>query len=284
MSNGIIIFAHNSKSVDYGLMSIISGGLAKKYLNHPVSLITDTSTVDWLKHSNVYDKAVSIFDQIILTEAPETTNVRVLNDGIQSSTVPFKNSNRASAWDLTPYDVTLMIDSDFLIFSDNLNNFWNVNEDVLISTGMLDMIGNRVGVLDKRVSDTGIKMYWATTVMFRKNQQSRIFFDLVNHVKNNYEFYSDIFRFNSKQYRNDISFSIAKHILDGFSERSVNGLPPILTTIDKDVLFEIDNLQRCKFLLYDAVDFIPASISNRDVHIMNKQSIIRNQEKLLKLI
>ena len=284
MSNGIIIFAHNSKSVDYGLMSIISGGLAKKYLNHPVSLITDTSTVDWLKHSNVYGKAVSIFDQIILTEAPETTNVRVLNDGIQSSTVPFKNSNRASAWDLTPYDVTLMIDSDFLIFSDNLNNFWNVNEDVLISTGMLDMIGNRVGVLDKRVSDTGIKMYWATTVMFRKNQQSRIFFDLVNHVKNNYEFYSDIFRFNSKQYRNDISFSIAKHILDGFSERSVNGLPPILTTIDKDVIFEIDNLQRCKFLLYDAVDFIPASISNRDVHIMNKQSIIRNQEKLLKLI
>ena len=284
MNNGIILFAHNSNQLDYGLLSIISGGLAKKYLNMPVSLISDRSTIDWMKTSGIYTKAEDIFDQIILTDTYEIGNKRTLNDGNTFETIPFINSDRPYALDLTPYDTTLLIDSDFLIFSDRLNQYWNVCEDVMISPGMSDLSGRPTGILDRYVSDTGVKMCWATNIMFKKNIQSKTFFDLVKHIKNHYSFYADLFRFNPTQYRNDISFSIAKHILDGFTQQTEDCLPLINTVTDKDILYDISNSSRLTFLLNYSEKFIASSIVDTDIHIMNKQSIIRHKENFLKLI
>ena len=53
MTRGILIFAHNNRDVDYALMSIVSGHLAGKYLQVPVSLITDKFTIEWMKQ---YDR------------------------------------------------------------------------------------------------------------------------------------------------------------------------------------------------------------------------------------
>ena len=66
MNKGILIYAHNSRSVDYALMSIISGGLAKKYLKVPASLVTDTSTVEWMRESNILEKATTVFENLII--------------------------------------------------------------------------------------------------------------------------------------------------------------------------------------------------------------------------
>jgi hypothetical protein len=74
MNRGAVIFAHNSREVDYALIAIISGGLAKKHLNIPVSLITDSTTEAWMKESEIYQKAVDVFDNIILVEKPKTAN------------------------------------------------------------------------------------------------------------------------------------------------------------------------------------------------------------------
>lgn len=284
MNNGVVIFAHNSDKLDYALLALISGGLARKHLTVPVSLITDSSTVGWMKEANYYSEATRIFDNIIVTDMPVTQNTRVLNDGHASQLIPFINSNRHSVWNLTPYDTTLLIDSDYLIFSDNLNNFWNSTHSVLISQGMNDIKGDRIGKLDQRISETGIKMFWATTVMFKKDQYSKSFFQLVDHIKTHYIFYADLFGFNPAQYRNDISFSIAKHIMNGFVEILDDTLPQILTVLDKDVLHSINNSSKITLLLSDRDDFIPATITDTDVHILNKQSIIRHKKDFLKLI
>lgn len=108
MTRGAVIFAHNSRDVDYALLSMIAGGLAKKNLNVPVSLITDEFTADWMQTSNIFKKAASIFDQIIIIPKPQTDNTRRLNDGTSNKIVPFVNTNRDSIWDLTPYDRTLL--------------------------------------------------------------------------------------------------------------------------------------------------------------------------------
>jgi len=288
MTKGILIFAHNNPQIDYGLMAIISGGLAKKNLNVPVSLVTDKWTIAWLKESNMYSRAEIIFDKIIEVEKPATTNYRKLHDGVdsQGQTVPFINSNRYSAWELTPYDRTLLIDSDFLIFSNSLSEYWDLEEDVLIGESINDIYGNeRLGYHDVYVSDVGVKLYWATTVMFTKNKTSKLFFDTVSLIKENYQTYADIFRFDSRQFRNDIAFSIAKHILEGFETSYFKNLPPVLTLLDKDILYDVaDN--RLALLVSDKLNngFYAAAISGIDIHIMNKQSIIRNTEKLLELI
>jgi hypothetical protein len=286
MTRGILIYAHNNRTVDYALMAIISGGLAKKQLMVPASLVTDQSTVDWLAESNMLDTASAVFENIIVVDRPQTDNQRRLHDGESNMVVPFINSNRGSAWDLTPYDRTLLIDSDFLIFSNRLSEYWNVDADVLIGESINDIYGQeRLGYNDVYISEVGVKLYWATTVMFSKTSDAKLLFDTVNFVKDHYQYYADIFRFDSRQFRNDIAFSVAKHILNGFEEDENGILPPVLSLLDKDVLHEV-NGDRLTVLVSSRLgsDYCAAALSGVDVHVMNKQSIIRNKDKLLELI
>lgn len=286
MNKGCLIFAHNNRQIDYSLLAIISGGLAKKNLGVPVSLVTDQSTVDWMDEFGTLPKAKEIFEKIIIAERPVTNNTRRLSDGVETATVPFINANRYSAWELTPYDRTLLLDSDFLIFSNELGQYWDVDTSMLIAHSMNDLKGDRVGVLDKNVSETGVHMYWATTVMFTKNAETKMFFDLVEHIKLNYKFYSDVYRFNPQQFRNDIAFSVAKHILDGYENFDSRCLPSLNTVIDKDILCDV-NGSKLTFLVNDSHSqekYLAISIKDRDIHIMNKQSIIRNSKQLLELI
>lgn len=285
MKRGILIFAHNSRDVDYALMSLVSAKFAKANLQVPVSLVVDKFTVEWMQTSDIYDLAQGIFDKIIEIEKPVTQNTRVLHDGYTATTVPFVNSNRASVWDLTPYDRTLLIDSDFFIMSDRLDEYWQVDSSVMLSSSMQDVRGDRKGILDSWVSETGIALYWATTVMFTKNNEAKIFFDLVDVIRTNYNYFADLFRFNPNQYRNDISFSIAKHMLNGFENRAED-LPPILTLLDKDLIHSIDKNQ-LRVYLNDSMSedhVVIASIKDLDVHVMNKQSIIRNAKEFLEIL
>jgi hypothetical protein len=286
MKKGVVIFAHNSREVDYALTSLVSGFLAKKNLDVPVTLISDMSTVEWMDKSNIYDKALKVFENIIEVDRPVYENSRVLFDGTNSKSVPFINSNRSDVWELTPYDRTLMIDSDFLIFSNELSEFWDLEIDIMISPGMKDLRGDRIGILDKWVSDEGIPLYWATTVMFTKNKKTKLFFELVSVIKKNYNLFSEIYRFRNSIYRNDISFSIAKHIIDGYEFETMNHLPEILTAQDKDLIHSV-HTSGLRILLNDPISESQHSIVNvsyRDVHMMNKESIVRISHEILEQI
>jgi len=247
MKKGVIVFAHNSPFIDYGLLAIISGGLAKKNLGVPVSLVTDTGTLAWLNSSGMEKKLSDVFENIIEVEYPYTENKRKLHDGFYHQTVPFINSNRCDAYSLSPYDNTLLIDSDF---------------------------------------ESSIPLLWATTVMFKKNKESEFFFKLVEFIKVNYVYFADLFRFNPLQFRNDIAFSIAKHILSGYEVENIYNLPCLTSTLDKDVILEIDKNGKMIILMNpnDDGNYKAAKIINTDIHVMNKQSIIRNKDVLMELI
>ena len=286
MSKGVIIFAHNNRQIDYIRMSILAAKLANKNLQVPVSLVTDPSTIDWMKESNIEKKVTQTFDKIIITQRPDdTSNIKNYNDGKDTVHAPFTNGNRCSVWDLTPYDRTLMIDSDYLTLTDILSTYWEVDSDLLISGNYNDIQGHeRVGYLDTHISETGIEMLWATTVMFTKNETTKIFFDLVSHVKEKYKMYSDIYRFNPIIFRNDIAFSIAKHIMNGYQKIDESNLPDIFSTADTDVLVDVSK-ERLKFLIAqnNSDDYVATSVRNKDVHVMNKFSIMRNYDNLMEL-
>jgi hypothetical protein len=283
MNQGILIFAHNSRTIDYARLAIISGFLASKYLKKSISLVTDESTLVWIKESNIIEYVKKVFDNIILTEKPDLDNFRKLNNGQISETIPFFNKNRSSAWDLSPYDQTLLIDSDFLIGSDSLNNYWG--EGIRISSAINDAcVKNRMMYHDTYISDTGIKMYWATTVMFDKSKESELFFNLVEYIKLNYNYYADLFRFNSQIYRNDFTFSIAKHILNGFSTENVYDLPPVLSVIDKDIVVDLKNGPTVLITEDTVGNYYVGNFKNLDLHIMNKQSIVKHFDQFVELI
>lgn len=284
MKTGCLIFAFNSRDVDYATTAVVAGSLAKKNLQIPVSLVTDSSTIEWMKTSDLYRDAEQIFENFIEVERPLEYKTRLLNDGDQTSMVPFINSKRSHAWDLTPYDRTLLIDSDFLILSDNLKKYLESSHSLMISSSINDIREDRIGFLDKNVSDVGVHLCWATTVIFTKNQESKVFFDLVKFVEQEYTIFSDLYRFDSRLYRNDIAFSVAKHIYDGFEENTEAYLPSLLTVYDKDMLHDVINDKLIFLISKDTGGYYPCSLTDSDVHIMNKQSIIRNKDKLMELV
>jgi hypothetical protein len=287
MTKGILIYAHNNRTVDYALMALISGGLAKKNLRCPVSLVTDQTTVDWMMESDIYHRAETIFEHIFIVDRPGSNNMRSLYDGVgSSSVVQFINTNRYSAYDITPYDRTLLIDADFLVLSNRLGEYWDVDCDVLIGDSINDIYDQqRLGYQDRYVSDVGIKLYWATTVMFTKNIYSKMFFDLVRHIRNYYQYYADTYRFDARTYRNDIAFSVAKHVLEGFEQTDIGSLPAVLTLQDRDMLHSVND-DKLTVLVSPKMDYnyCAATVHNIDLHVMNKQSLIRNSAKLLELI
>jgi hypothetical protein len=74
--------------------------------------------------------------------------------------------------------------------------------------------------------------------------------------------------------------------MHGFETEFAYTLPPILTVFDKDILHSVEK-DRLTFLVSqpnDVASFWAASTRGADVHIMNKQSIIRNADCLLELI
>jgi hypothetical protein len=287
MNKGALIYAHNNRDVDYILLSLISGSLAKKNLEIPVSLVSDASTLEWAKTSGIYSDLKLVFDKIIEVEKPTTENKRNLYDGTTSKSVQFTNTNRYSAFELTPYNKTLLLDSDYLIFSNRLNQYWEVDESIILSDSMNDVFDKkRVGYHDRYVSDTGTHLYWATAVMFTKNQESELFFNLVNYIKENYQYYADLFRFDSRQFRNDIAFSVANHIMYGFDTDKTITLPPLLTVQDRDILYDVKPNKNLTFLVQTDYNdrYSLTTLNGIDVHIMNKQSIVRNKDKLLALV
>lgn len=304
MTKGCLIFAHNG-TLDYGSQAVVAAELAIKHLGVPVSLVADTATIQSVKEQ--FEKLP--FDQIIEIAKPTTTNTRQLTDhaavaynmlstklGLPKNlvtvkptkeTIEFNNDSRVLAYELTPYDRTLVIDTDFLIFSDTLNKYWDLPQDFLISPGMLDLQEHTISPTGYEVNPFTIKMLWATTIMFSKTEETRVFFNLLQHIKDEYPYYANLYDFEPSQYRNDFAFSIACHIIGGHGVEKWHGeLPVPLLLTDADTILEIKDDGQINFLLGDTArpgDFLIARSRNQDIHLMNKRDILTHINKLREL-
>lgn len=283
-SAGVLIFAHNNDKIDYFKLSILSSILAKKKLNLPISIVTDPLTLSKVKHNDYFLKYSSELDNIIEIDLPKKSNLRNYKNDDKSYYSEFFNFSRSSALEVSPYQRTILLDSDYLTLSGNLRNFIDLNSDLLISKSYNDILGkSRIEYNNVYVSATGIDLKWATTVIFSKNDKTELFFDLVKYIEKNYFIYSRIFRFDSRLYRNDISFSLALHILNGYCSMKNYELPSILSVLGTDSIFDVKDGKI--FFLIDSSSNSNKMISlqNQDIHVMNKIALLENFDKLIQL-
>jgi hypothetical protein len=84
-------------------------------------------------------------------------------------------------------------------------------------------------------------------------------------------------------YRNDISFGIARHILYGFETDNDYAMPPVLSVPDMDLVYDV-NENGIQVLTANLNDYTLCNVKDRDIHIMNKQSITRNIDKFMELV
>lgn len=251
MDKGIVLFGHNSKDIDYVKLADLAAGYAVKNLNVPVTLITDNFSV-----TNSESKLKNI-DNLLLVDRPDTPNTRQ----ILGQHIDFINTNRHLAFEYSPYERTLLIDSDLFLLSDRLSAYWNSDKEFLITEGMIP-IGTKLSRDTIKLSPTTIDMRWATAIMFSKTDTVEHIFKTVEYIKENWFYFVDLYNLPASSFRNDFAFTIANHIVYGFTSND-NFLPsPIMALEDLKVVQ----------LKSDSVIIGDYDI-NTDIHIMNKFSL-----------
>lgn len=127
----------------------------------------------------------------------------------------------------------------------------------------------------KYISEYSIPFYWATAFYFKKTDKVRSFFDLILHMKSNWDYYRFVYNISDPKFRNDYAFSIAIHIMNGFTNTGfINHLPSKLYyTSDRSSILELKD-STAKLLLENAGNHIPLKTVDLDLHIMNKFSLL----------
>jgi hypothetical protein len=112
MSKGAILFAFNSPKFNYYDMAVATAKRINHFLNLPVTVVTDQESVPTTQSYN--------FDKVIVTDA-DKNNIREHNIWI--------NKGRFQAYDFSPYDETILLDTDYMVNSDKLLRTFNIYDD-----------------------------------------------------------------------------------------------------------------------------------------------------------
>jgi hypothetical protein len=80
-------------------------------------------------------------------------------------------------------------------------------------------------VKSERLSPAGLQSLWATVVMFRRTSRAEQIFSLMKVIQENYQHYSDLYRFLPFMFRNDYALTIALKTVNGHIENSADYIP-----------------------------------------------------------
>lgn len=277
MSNGVLLIASNNGSLDYIKQAYELAKRVRKYLDLPTSIIT--TNFNYLEEK--FADYNEVFDKVITVDDKSRQNNRIFFDGLLSQkTLSFKNNLRSQAYDLSPYDKTLLIDTDYIICNDILKNCFIQNEDVLLYKNSLYLGNDESRIKEFRyVSNAGVDFYWATCVYFTKSKKAQVLFDLVKHIQENYYHYVSLYTLPNNMFRNDYAFSIAIHILNGFKPGKFVSEPPgkMLYILDSDVATEInkDKIVILTGKTSHPGEYIASHTQGLNVHVMNKFALER---------
>lgn len=274
MTTGAIIFAQNNTTIDYVKMAVFCASRIKKYLDIPVSIITDSS--GWL--SSAYPD--HCFDKIIDIPVEKYTQTKQYRDGALSAKIlDWRNQSRSMIYNLTPYDRTLVLDSDYIVSSTLLKSALDNDHEFQIYKKSFPLAPDVPTAEVERLNQYSIPFYWATVFIFNKSPVTSAFFDLVSYIKENYTYFRTLYNIEGTIFRNDMAFSIAINIMNGKTEGEFATQLPgsMVYTSDKDILLGIKE-ESMNFLV-EKKDFLgeyyAAKTKNLDVHVMNKFSLNR---------
>ena len=248
-SKGVLLFAFNNSDNDYVKLTKQTIKLLRHNLKLPVTIVTGLE--------EVVDFEV---DQVIRVE-PEAGNTRF--DSTKTR-VQWLNFGRYYAYDLSPYDETLLLDTDYLVFDQDLLKYFELDWDYLIP--------NRNIYLGKSEAQETMGLYslpflWATIIFFRKTPRAKMLFDLVGRIQRNYNYYKHLYNTTVSNYRNDYAFAIADYVINGYTSDPETKLPRMMISADQEIKkLEIKNNHL--HITYEDKGFV---IGLQNLHVMGKK-------------
>ena len=147
MTTGALIFAFNNEQIDYVSMARWSAGNIERYLGIPTHIVTD--------------------QEVAITG----TNDRWFEDF--GTVVTWHNESRVNAYELSPWDQTLVLDADYVVASSQLRTVLDSNQDFLAHRWAYDITGLSNFDELNYFGDNRMPMWWATVMMFRRGDHAR---------------------------------------------------------------------------------------------------------------
>jgi hypothetical protein len=263
MSRGVLLFAFNSPKYNYYEMAVATAKRVNHFLGLPVTLITDA---DSLPEYEEYS-----FDSVTIVEA-DKNNRRDWGVWI--------NKGRYRAYELSPYDETLLLDTDYMVNSDKLLKTFDLPTDFCCHDTTSFLMHPKVP--QEVLSVYSFNTLWATVVTFKKTQRAKQIFECLEMVQKNFEHYANIHGFISVTFRNDYALTLATRIANGHTTPIEDVIPWNLLHVGKNtsvyrnnddefnteytVMF--DNWNRGK------IRKEYTTIKDMDFHVMNKENFI----------
>jgi hypothetical protein len=234
-SKGIVAFAYNTEQTDYRAIAEQTLAQASRVLGIPYTVISD----DYLA---------------------EFRNTRYSID--TNEFVEWRNVGRNAAYELSPYDETLVIDVDYVVLEPGLLEIFKQEWDYILLRNSHALTQE----YPRYMGNNSLPFVWATVFAFRKTARSKQFFDLVSRIQHNYEYYKALFNVHGGSYRNDYAFAMADIILNGYTV-SNTGIPGSMLTVDQPV--NTIEVQENRLVIKD--DSRAYVVPKTNLHIMSKR-------------
>lgn len=186
MTTGALIFAVNNGSTDYEAMARWSARNIQRHLGIPT--------------------------HIILDQPVHQDNTRHFTD---LGHVAWHNQTRPDAYELSPWDRTLVLDADYVVASNQLQSMLQADQDFLAHRYAYDITGCNDFEGLNYFGQQRMPMYWATVMMFRRSRHAEMIFASMKMIRDNWTHYRNIYQVRKTTYRNDHALSIAMLICDG---------------------------------------------------------------------
>jgi hypothetical protein len=245
MTKGVLLFCFDTADTKYHSILERCVTLVKKNLKLPITVVTNFKTFKRMKPMG--------FINYKFIE-PEPGNTKLGKE--------WNNVDRHMAYELSPYEVTLVMDIDYFPFTDNLAQFLDTDYNFLVPDTAYDLTGRNT--FDQRRWSM-IPMVWATVLVFKKNYKVKKIFETVKYIKQYYSYFNDMYRVYSKNLRNDYLFAMALQQINGFT--GYDKLPLALPTLPPDCeILKITDTG----LAWKQDDKI-SYVENQDVHVLNKE-------------
>ena len=244
MKKGILLFCFDTVDHKYHKILERCVRLIKKNLGLEITVITNFETYKSCK-------PLGFINYKFIEPEP----------GNKKNGQEWKNVDRHMAYELSPYDVTLVMDIDYLPFTDNLKQFLDTKYDFLISKNAFDLTDRNS--FDHRKFSM-IDMVWATVFVFRKSKKAKRIFDMIKYVKSYYNYFIDLYRITDRRFRNDYAFAIALEQANGFI--TYDTLPISIPTLPPDCKVVKLNDTGMAWQYNDQINHT----KDQDVHVLNK--------------
>ncbi len=249
-TKGVLFFCMNNSLVDYSKLTRLATHLVHCNLGLPVAVVTDIQGLHVGQDYTVY-----------ATGASKT--LRYFHE--YETTAEWNNAGRERSLDYTPFDTTVVLDVDYLCFSNRLLTYTSL--DLGVPKEILNLGSSSAD--SYCLGNTYIPHFWASVMVFQKDSPvAKKFFRAYQTVRDNWPYYAHQFDLSLSLYRNDYVSTVAALVSDTY-DYATTYADPVLNLTAKSRIQQLTD----SGLIVSGPDGLSLRTVTRDIHVSDKKEL-----------